>query len=98
LKKKWWTRSQRIGTFAEVPLEVPILETGSAPVYQQIAAEAVQLQQLGMSNSKISKRLGVTDKTAAKAVAWYRCAQRRTGGKISVGETRLLFDRHRRFC
>jgi len=91
-----WTRSQRIGTFAEVPIDAAILDTGAAPVYQQIAAKAVQLQQLGMSNSAIARRFGVADKTAAKAVAWFRCAQHRTGGKISVSETRLLFDRHRR--
>jgi len=29
------------------------------------------LPQLGMSNSAIAKRLGVTDKTVAKAAAWF---------------------------
>jgi len=67
---KWWTLSQRIRTFAEIPIEAAILDTGAAPVYQQIAPKAVQLQQLGMSNSAIARRLGITDKTVAKSIAW----------------------------
>jgi hypothetical protein len=68
--KKWWTLSQRIRTFAEIPIEAAILDTCNAPVYQQIAPKALQLQQLGMSSSAIAKRLGITDKTVAKAIAW----------------------------
>jgi hypothetical protein len=68
---KWWTRSQRIGTFAEVPIDAAVLDAAAAPVYQQIAAKVLQLQQLGMSDSAIAKRLDVTDKTVAKAVTWY---------------------------
>jgi len=56
----------------EIPIEAAILDTEAPPIYQQIAYKAVQLQQLGMSNSAIAKRLGVTDKTAAKAIAWLR--------------------------
>jgi DNA-binding transcriptional regulator YiaG len=72
----WWTRTQRIRNFAEVPIEAAILDAGAAPIYQQIAPKAFQLQQLEMSNSAIARRLGVTDKTVAKAVAWFRRAQR----------------------
>ena len=67
---KWWTRSQRIRTFSEIPIEAAILDTEAPPIYQQIAAKAFQLQQLGMSNSAIAKRLGITDKMVAKAIAW----------------------------
>jgi len=74
--QKWWTRSQRIRTFAEIPFEAAILDTAPAPVYQQIAPNAFQLQQLAMNDSAIAKRLGVTDKTVAKAIAWFRRAQR----------------------
>jgi hypothetical protein len=73
--KKIWTRSQRIGTFAEVPIDTAILDTNVAPVYQQIAPKAFQLQQLGMSDSAIARSLGVTDKTVAKALAWLIRAQ-----------------------
>jgi hypothetical protein len=73
---KWWTRSQRIGTFAEVPIDAAILDTNVAPVYQQIAPKALQLQQLGMSILAIARRLGVTDKTVSKAVAWLLDDQR----------------------
>ena len=68
--KQWWTLSQRIRTFAEVPINAAILDAGAAPVHQQIASEAFQLQQLGMSNSAIARRLGITDKTVGKAMAW----------------------------
>jgi len=68
----WWTRSQRIRTFSEIPIEAAILDTCTAPVYQQIAPKAVQLQQLGMNNSAIAKRLRITDKTGGKAIAWFR--------------------------
>jgi hypothetical protein len=68
---KWWTRAQRIRTFSEIPIEAEILDMGVVSVYQQIAPKAVQLQQLGMSDSAIAKRLGITDKTVAKAIAWF---------------------------
>ena len=67
---KWWTLSQRIRTFSEISIEAAILDTAPAPVYQQIAPKALQLQQLGMSKSAIANRLGVTDKTVAKAIGW----------------------------
>ncbi len=74
---KWWRLSQRIRTFAQIPFEVEILDSGAAPVYQQIAHKAFHFKQLGMSNSSIARKLGVTDKTVAKAVDWFqRTAQR----------------------
>jgi len=66
---KWWTLSQRIRTFAEISIEAAILDAGAAPIYQQIASKALQLQQLGMSSLAIAKRLGITDKTVSKAIA-----------------------------
>jgi hypothetical protein len=55
-------------------------DSAAAPVYQQIAAKAFQLQQLGMSNSAIARRLEVADKAVAKAVAWLRRVQHRPDG------------------
>jgi len=70
--QKNWTLSQRIRTFAEIPIEAAILDTDAPPIYQQIAFKAFQLQQLGLSNSAIVRRLGVTDKTVNKAIIiWY---------------------------
>jgi len=37
---------------------IPIIETREPPVYQQIAAEAVQLCELGMTYPEIWERLG----------------------------------------
>ena len=76
LKKRWWTRAQRIRTFAEVPIEATILDTDAPPIYQQIAPKAFQLQQVGMSDSAIAKRLGITDRTVAKAIDWFRNMKR----------------------
>jgi len=76
---KWWTRTQRIRTFAEVPIEAAILDTDAPPIYQQIASKAIQLQQVGMSNSAIARRLGISDKTVAKALAWLRRVERCPG-------------------
>jgi hypothetical protein len=58
---------------------VAILETEAPPVYQQIAPKAFQLQQLGMSNSAIARRLEVTDKTVAKAIGWLLGVKRPRG-------------------
>jgi len=77
---KWWTLSQRIGTFAEVPIDAAIIDVAAAPVYQQIAPKAFRLQQLGMSSLAIAKRLGITDKTVSKAIAWFLDAQRPRSG------------------
>jgi len=73
---KWWTLSQRIGTFAEIPLEVPIINTAPVPVYQQIAVKAYQLQRLGMNSLAIARQLGCSDKTVTKAIEWLLDEQR----------------------
>ncbi len=65
---------------AEIPIEAAILDTGAPPIYQQIAPKAVQLQQLGMSDSAIARRLDVTARTVAKAIAWLGRAGHRAGG------------------
>ena len=80
LLEKWWTLSQRIRTLAQIPFEAEILDTGAAPIYQQIAPKAFQLKQLSLCNSLISRRLGVTDKTVAKAIAWLRRIEHRFNG------------------
>lgn len=55
-----------------IPLEATLLDTGAAPIYQLIATKALHLQQFGLSHSAIAGRLGVTDKTVAKTVRWFR--------------------------
>ena len=52
-------------------LDVPIIETGQPPVYQQIAVKAVHLRELGMNLPEISKKLGVDRWTVGKAVRWF---------------------------
>lgn len=52
-----------------MPFEVALIETAERPIYQQIARKALQLRELGMSDRMIARRIGVTDKTVAKAIA-----------------------------
>ena len=65
---KWWTRSQRIRTAAEIPFQAVLFEASTSE-YRRIALEAKQLRALGLSLSAIGTELGVTDKTVAKALA-----------------------------
>jgi hypothetical protein len=67
---EWWTRTQRIRTLAAVPLGVPLLETAPRPAYQEIAVKARHLKRLGLDYAAIARRLRVTGKTVAKAIAW----------------------------
>jgi hypothetical protein len=51
---------------------VAILDTAPPPLYQRVAGQARQLEDLGLSRRRIAQKLGVTDKTIARAIAWYR--------------------------
>jgi len=53
-------------------LEFPILQVRRLFAYQRVAHRASQMRRLGMSVSSISRVLGVTDKTIAKALRWAR--------------------------
>jgi len=50
-----------------MPVEVPILEIKPPPVYQRIAPKARHLQELGMSQSEIGRRISVDRWTVGKA-------------------------------
>jgi len=69
---RWWTRTQSIRTAGALPFEVALAETSAPPAYQRIAQKALQLRELGLSDRAIAGRLGVTDKTVAKAIGWFR--------------------------
>jgi len=47
-------------------------EATERPVYQRISAEVQRLKFLGLSLSRIAAALEVSDKTAAKALAWVK--------------------------
>ena len=68
----WWTRTQRIRTVAEVPLEVALLETDGRPEYQWVAGKALHLRELGLSLSAIARKLDVDDRTVAKSIQWLK--------------------------
>jgi len=55
-----------------VPFEAALLEAEEQPAYQRIAEEADDLRLLGLSNSKIARRLGADGKTVARAIRWRR--------------------------
>jgi len=80
-----------------MPFEAALLDTSPPPIYQQIAPKALHLHQLGPSRAAIARRLGVTRKTAAKAVARLRCVNR-SGASSGTSQTssfsRRQSDRH----
>ncbi len=51
-------------------IEVPILEFKSPPTYQRIAPKAEHLQELGMNQSEIGRRLRVDRWTVGEALRW----------------------------
>lgn len=51
---------------------MPILDTLEPPAYQRIAGKAAQLREFGLSDVAIARRIGVSDKTVAKAIDWVR--------------------------
>ncbi len=67
---QWWTGTQSIRTAGAASLAVALLNAAEPPVYQRIARRALQLREPGMSDRVIAERLGETDKTIAKAIAW----------------------------
>ena len=53
-----------------MPIEVPIFEIKPPPSYQQIAAKAMHLRDLGTTFLKIGERLGIDRWTVGRAVRW----------------------------
>jgi hypothetical protein len=70
--RDWWTRTRSIRTAGTLPFEAALVETSQPPAYQAIASKALQLRELGLADRVIAARLGVTDKTIAKAIRWLR--------------------------
>jgi len=70
IRRAWWTRTQRIRTAGAFPCEIVFVDAKPTPVYQRIAAKAAHLHELGLSPWAIGHKLGVTNKTVAKALAW----------------------------
>jgi hypothetical protein len=58
-------------------LGVPLFEAAPRPTYQEIATKARRLNRLGLNSAAIARRLGVTGKTVAKAIAWIDRESRR---------------------
>lgn len=52
-----------------MPIEAIVIDRADVPVYLRIANKAKHLKDLGMSDRAIARALGVSDKTAAKAVS-----------------------------
>ena len=70
LQQPWWTRTQRIPTASALELEMQVGQVESPPLYQRIVPRAIVLRQLGLSDFATGRRLGVSDKTIAKAIKW----------------------------
>jgi len=59
-----------------MPLEVALFEAEPRPVYQEVASKARHLRRLGLNDTAIARRLSVTGKTVAKAIAWLEGGER----------------------
>ena len=57
-------------TLSALPFEVEILVVSKRPLYQIIAAKAIQLKALGLSLRTIAIQLNFDEKTIAKAIQW----------------------------
>lgn len=66
---RWWTRTQRIRTAAELPFEAVLTDAVAVPLCQRIASKALHLHHLGLRPSAIARRLEVASQTVAKALA-----------------------------
>ena len=53
-------------------MEVALLDAEGQPVYQQVAQKARHLRDLGLSCCAIARKLGVDDKTVARALRWLK--------------------------
>ncbi len=84
LEKSLVDRTQRTRTVAQLPSEGALLEVTVAPLSQRIARKAFHLQQLGISQSAISRQLGVADKTRAKAIAWFMAHRAWEDASLSI--------------
>ena len=67
-----WTRTQRLRTLAELPVEVELRDPQTTPVYQRIGAQAAEMCRRGRPFRAIAEHFGVDDHTVAKAVRWFR--------------------------
>ena len=56
--------------FVEMPFQNDFHQVKKHPLYQEIAATALHLQQLGLNISTIARRLCVGYKTVVKAIKW----------------------------
>lgn len=67
--ERWWTRTQRIRTAAELPVETELFDTNAYPLYLRIAPKALQLSQLELGFLAISRKRSADRKTVVRAIA-----------------------------
>jgi hypothetical protein len=68
------------------------VDADAAPIHQQIAPKAFQLQQLGMSSLAIARRLGITNGAAAGAIAGLRHVGQQLDGQKDVLRSTLSVE------
>ena len=66
-----WTWMQCPRTSFHHVFHFELREPPVTPLYQKIAAEAVQMDAQGASTSLMARHFGVAPKTVAKAIAWF---------------------------
>ncbi len=69
--KGFRTWTQRLRTLAELLFDVEIRDVPKTPVYQEIAAQAGEMRDRGVSVAAIARHFGVDHHTVDKALRWF---------------------------
>ena len=67
---KWRPPAELIRTLGSVPLSIDIIDPETIPMYQKIASEVLFLKNLGYSQRKIARTIGVHAKGVSKAIKY----------------------------
>ena len=68
----WWTRHDSVRTLALTPIVADLRHVAEPPRYQAIAPQVVKLRGLGYPDTLIAACTGVTPRTVAKAIRWFK--------------------------
>ena len=55
-----------------MPFQITIHDPSEQPIYQKTAVKALQLMELGLTDSSIARQLNVDHKSVSKAINWIK--------------------------
>ena len=66
----WRPQAELIRTLGSVPISIPIIDPETIPIYQKIASEVLKLKNLGYSQRRIARTIGVHAKVVSQAIKY----------------------------